>query len=55
MSSRLKPNVICVRSFVPKLKKSASAPISSAVRQARGISIIVPTEMSSLPLYFFFS
>ena len=31
MSSRLKPNVICVRSFVPKLKKSASAPISSAV------------------------
>ena len=30
MSSRLKPNVICVRSFVPKLKKSASAPISSA-------------------------
>jgi hypothetical protein len=31
-----------VRSFVPKLKKEASAAISSAVRAPRGISIIVP-------------
>lgn len=44
MSSRLKPNVICVKSFVPKLKKSASAAISSASNAARGISIIVPTR-----------
>ncbi len=55
MSSRLKPNVICVRSFVPKLKNSAISPISSATKAARGTSIIVPTEISSLPLYFFFS
>ena len=39
-----KPNVICVRSLVPKQKKSASAAISSAVRAALGISIIVPTS-----------
>ena len=44
MSSRLKPNVICVRSFVPKLKKSACSAISSAVSAARGTSIIVPIE-----------
>ncbi len=42
MSSRLKPNVICVRSFVPNEKNSASAAIWSAVRAARGSSIIVP-------------
>ena len=42
-SSRLNPKVIWVRSLVPKEKKSASLAISSAVRAARGISIIVPT------------
>mmetsp|Transcript_1000 Transcript_1000/g.3684 ORF Transcript_1000/g.3684 Transcript_1000/m.3684 type:complete len:276 (+) Transcript_1000:454-1281(+) len=42
-SSREYPNVICVRSFVPKEKKSACAEISSARSAARGISIIVPT------------
>ena len=46
-SSREKPSVVCVRSFVPKLKKSASAAISSARTQARGSSIIVPTWYSS--------
>ena len=35
-SSRLKPNVVWVRSFVPKLKKSACVAISSAVTAARG-------------------
>ena len=39
----LVPNVICVKSFVPKLKKSASFAISSAKTAALGISIIVPT------------
>ena len=43
-----KPYVICVKSFVPKQKKSASFAISSAVRAALGISIIVPTSYSSL-------
>ena len=43
-SSRLTPNVICVRSLVPKLKNSATSAISSAVSAARGISIIVPTR-----------
>jgi len=38
------PSVVCVRSFVPKLKNSAVCAISSAVRAPRGISIIVPTE-----------
>ena len=42
-SSRLMPSVVCVRSFVPKEKNSASSAILSAVAQARGISIIVPT------------
>ena len=41
-SSRLNPNVIWVRSFVPKLKKSATSASSSARRAARGVSIIVP-------------
>ena len=36
------PNVVCVKSFVPKLKKSAAVAISSASRAARGSSIIVP-------------
>jgi hypothetical protein len=47
----LMPKVVCVRSLVPKLKKSASTAISSAVRQARGSSIIVPTlyGTSTLP------
>ena len=46
-SSRLKPNVVWVRSFVPKLKKSACVAISSADTAARGSSIIVPMGMSS--------
>jgi len=50
MSSRLKPNVIWVRSFVPKLKNSAVSAIRSAVRAARGISIIVPTMYFTLDL-----
>ena len=43
-SSLDRPNVICVRSFVPKLKKSVISAISSAVIAALGISIIVPTR-----------
>ena len=43
-SSRLNPNVIWVRSLVPKLKKSASSAISSARSAARGVSIIVPMD-----------
>ena len=43
LSSRLMPSTVCVRSFVPKLKNSASLAISSATRAARGTSIIVPT------------
>ena len=35
-------NVVWVRSFVPKEKNWAYSAISSAVRAARGISIIVP-------------
>ncbi len=42
-SSREKPKVIWVRSLVPKEKNWASLAISSAVRAARGISIMVPT------------
>ena len=34
---------VCVRSLVPKLKNSASVATESAVRAARGISIMVPT------------
>jgi hypothetical protein len=45
-SSRLKPQPICVRSFVPKEKNSAVSAILSAVTAARGISIIVPTRYS---------
>ena len=44
MSSREKPNVSCVRSFVPNEKNSASSAISSAVTAPRGTSIIVPTR-----------
>ena len=47
-SSRENPNVIWVKSLVPKQKKSASVAISSAVRAALGISIIVPTSYSNL-------
>ena len=43
-SSRENPSVVWVRSLVPKLKNSAWAAIRSAIRQARGSSIIVPTE-----------
>ena len=41
-SSLERPKPICVKSFVPKLKKSASFAISSAVIAALGTSIIVP-------------
>ena len=44
MSSREKPSAVCVRSFVPNEKKSACSAMRSACRQARGSSIIVPTE-----------
>ena len=44
VSSRDKPKVICVKSFVPKEKNSASLAISSAVRAARGVSTIVPIK-----------
>ncbi len=43
-SSRDMPSVVWVRSLVPNEKNWASAPISSAVRAARGISIMVPTR-----------
>jgi hypothetical protein len=42
-SSRDRPNTVCVRSLVPKLKKSATSAILSASSAARGSSIIVPT------------
>ena len=42
-SSRERPSVVCVRSFVPNEKKSAYSAISSARTHARGSSIIVPT------------
>ena len=42
-SSREKPKVVCVRSLVPKQKKSACWAISSATMQARGSSSMVPT------------
>ncbi|GAK50039.1 hypothetical protein U14_01264 [Candidatus Moduliflexus flocculans] len=42
MSSRENPNVIWVKSFVPKEKNCATSAILSAVNAARGISIIVP-------------
>ena len=41
-SSREMPQVVCVRSLVPNEKNWAYCAISSAVRAARGISIIVP-------------
>jgi hypothetical protein len=46
-SSREKPSVVCVRSFVPKEKKSACSAISSARTHARGSSIIVPHRYST--------
>ena len=52
-SSRLNPRVICVRSLVPKLKKSASIAMSSARIHARGVSIIVPMVTSSFFLVDF--
>ena len=55
MSSRLKPNVIWVRSFVPNEKNSASSAIWSAVRAARGTSIMVPIWYSTLTPAFFIS
>ena len=41
-SSREKPHVVCVMSFVPKEKNSAASAIRPAVRAARGSSIIAP-------------
>ena len=41
-SSRERPQVVWVRSLVPKEKKSASPAILSATAQARGSSIMVP-------------
>ena len=41
-SSRLNPQVVCVRSLVPKEKNSADSAIRSAVSAARGSSIMVP-------------
>ena len=41
-SSREKPQVIWVRSLVPKEKNSAASAICPAVIAARGTSIIVP-------------
>ena len=46
-SSRLKANVICVKSFVPKLKKSAKFANFPAKRAARGTSIIEPILISN--------
>ena len=43
-SSRESPIVVWVRSLVPKEKKSAWRAMWPAIRQARGSSIIVPTE-----------
>ena len=43
-SSRENPNVIWVRSLVPKEKNSATSAISSATSAARGVSTIVPTR-----------
>ena len=48
-SSRENPSAVCVRSFVPKEKKSACSAISSARTHARGSSIIVPQRYSSSP------
>mmetsp|Transcript_32478 Transcript_32478/g.51976 ORF Transcript_32478/g.51976 Transcript_32478/m.51976 type:complete len:481 (+) Transcript_32478:363-1805(+) len=50
-SSRLYPNVICVRSLVPKEKNSASEAIWSDRRAARGISIIVPTRYATVTFF----
>jgi hypothetical protein len=41
-SSREMPSVVWVRSFVPKLKNSASLGELAATMAARGSSIIVP-------------
>ena len=42
ISSRENPKVVCVKSLVPKDKKSACLAIKLAIRHARGNSIIVP-------------
>ena len=47
-SSRERPRAICVRSLVPKEKKSATSAISPAVIAARGTSIMVPTVNGTL-------
>jgi hypothetical protein len=47
MSSREKPIPAWVRSLVPNEKKSAWLAIRSAMKQARGSSIIVPTLKSA--------
>ena len=50
MSSRENPKVICVRSFVPNEKNSATSAISSATSAARGVSTIVPIWKSTPPI-----
>ena len=47
------PKVVCVKSFVPKLKNSACLDISSALIAALGSSIIVPTKKFSFVLVLF--
>ena len=47
-SSREKPQVVWVRSLVPKEKNSAASAIWPAVSAARGSSIIVPIRCSSV-------
>ena len=42
-SSREKPSAVWVRSLVPNEKKSAWRAMRSAMKHARGSSIIVPT------------
>ena len=51
-SSREKPQVVWVRSLVPKEKKSAASAIRCAVSAARGNSIIVPIGMVSVDAAF---
>ena len=50
-SSRDSPNVVCVRSFVPKLKNSASRGDLVGRDAARGTSIIVPTQEVDLDAF----
>ena len=50
MSSRENPNAVCVRSFVPKEKKSADAAMSAAVSSPReGARSSCPTRRATAP------